>query len=307
MDTLGTSSSFSININNNNIFNNFITNTNNTECNDEKNVCAICTFKNCNNSNKFICYECLYNYHLSHDKKCLPIKEFNIENYQNYFHSFIEKIRETTIKQVNEIYSFIDKLEEKKYKNIIELIKINNLDLTFELPLEVNIFDKLKISIWLKMKKLINDTFSIIQSQIFDEGIRLNLFYKSFDKLLFNSNLDEREQNYKFKSSTNFILKGLGITSIKNKHIKIQIKNENKILNNEKFDLINSENLTPIIFKNPICINANYTYTIYLNGVYGFPFLKNEKINDKGNIKFISFPENPILSFLLIEDNLNLK
>ena len=154
------------------------------------------------------------------------------------------------------------------------MIKINNLDLTFELPLEVNIFDKLKISIWLKMKKLINDTFSIIQSQIFDEGIRLNLFYKSFDKLLFNSNLDEREQNYKFKSSTNFILKGLGITSIKNKHIKIQIKNENKILNNEKFDLINSENLTPIIFQSPICINANFTYTIYLNGVYGFPFLK---------------------------------
>lgn len=78
-------------------------------------------------------------------------------------------------------------------KNFIE---INGLDLTFELPLEINIFEKLEVSIFKNMKKEINNNFASNQSEIFNKGIRLNLFYKRFDKLIINSNLEEETRIY---------------------------------------------------------------------------------------------------------------
>lgn len=78
-------------------------------------------------------------------------------------------------------------------KNFIE---INGLDLTFELPLEINIFEKLEVSIFKNMKKEINNNFASNQSEIFNKGIRLNLFYKRFDKLIINSNLEDEKQEY---------------------------------------------------------------------------------------------------------------
>jgi hypothetical protein len=120
--------------------------------------------------------------------------DLNIENYEEYFHSLIEKIKKIFVKKVNKLYS--DTLKEKIFKNIEEFIQINDLDLTFELPLEINIFEKLEVSIFKNMKKEINNNFASNQSEIFNKGIRLNLFYKRFDKLIINSNLEEETRIY---------------------------------------------------------------------------------------------------------------
>ena len=57
------------------------------------------------------------------------------------------------------------------------------------------LFNKLKISVWKKFKQLIKDSFSVIQSQIIDKGVKLNLFQKQFNKLIFNSNFNENSNN----------------------------------------------------------------------------------------------------------------
>ena len=57
------------------------------------------------------------------------------------------------------------------------------------------LFNKLKISVWKKCKQLIKDSFSVIQSQIIDKGVKLNLFQKQFNKLIFNSNFNENINN----------------------------------------------------------------------------------------------------------------
>ena len=120
--------------------------------------------------------------------------DLNIQNYEEFFHSLIEKIKKIFVKKVNKLYS--DTLEEKRFKIIEEFIQINGLDLTFELSLEINIFEKLEVSIFKNMKKEINNNFASNQSEIFNKGIRLNLFYKRFDKLIINSNLEEETRIY---------------------------------------------------------------------------------------------------------------
>ena len=120
--------------------------------------------------------------------------DLNIQNYEEFFHSLIEKIKKIFVKKENKLYS--DTLEEKRFKIIEEFIQINGLDLTFELSLEINIFEKLEVSIFKNMKKEINNNFASNQSEIFNKGIRLNLFYKRFDKLIINSNLEEETRIY---------------------------------------------------------------------------------------------------------------
>ena len=73
-----------------------------------------------------------------------------------------------------------------------------------------DIFEKLEVSIFKNMKKEINNNFASNQSEIFNKGIRLNLFYKRFDKLIINSNLEDEKQEYIFNSSKHFQLIGLG-------------------------------------------------------------------------------------------------
>jgi len=96
------------------------------------------------------------------------------------------------------------------------------LVLTFDLPLQINIYYRFFISVS-KCKEILKDCFSTIQSQLFDKCFKLNLFNESFDNLNFIKNLKENEQTYEFKSSINFNLKGIGITSLKNKTFSIKI------------------------------------------------------------------------------------
>jgi len=228
-------------------------------CNHENKICSFCSDKNCKNKNNFFCYKCLYDYHLSHGEKCIPVEKFKAETYQNYIKPLITNIIDLIEKNINEMYTFLNNLENKKYKNIDELIKLNNLDLTFDLPLQINIYDRFLLSVRNKCKEILKDCFSTIQSQLFNKGFKLNLFNESFDNLNFIENLKENEQTYEFKSSTNFNLKGIGISSLNNKKISIEITEisqfsfESMILQ-EDFNLINSKNYNTILFYNPIKI-----------------------------------------------------
>jgi hypothetical protein len=272
-------------------------------CVHEKKKCCFCCDKNCKNKNNFFCYKCFYDYHISHVNKCLPIENFKAEPYQNYIRSYIKKIIDLIEKKINEIYTFLNNLENKKYKNIYELIKLNGLDLSFDLPLQINFYDRFFISVRKKCKEILKDSFSSILKQIINQGFKLNLCNENFDELKFFPNLKENEQKYKFKSSSEFILKGIGISSLKDKNISIEVKKGNYSILEEDFTLVNSKNYTTIIFNENIEIETYYEYLITIKGINDFSYLKDENFNQKGDIKFNSQIQNPILSYFLLEDN----
>ena len=280
-----------------------VKNINQEICVHEKKKCSFCCDKDCKNKNNFVCYKCLYDYHISHGNKCLPVENFKAETYQNYIRSYIKKIIDLIEKKINEIYTFLNNLENKKYKNIYELIKLNGLDLSFDLPLQINFYDRFFISVRKKCKEILKDSFSSIQNQLFNQGFKLNLCNENFDELKFFPNLKENEQIYQFKSSSKFILKGIGISSLKDKNISIEIKEGNFSILEEDFSLINSRNFTTIIFKEHIEIETFYEYIITIKGINDFSYLKDENFNQKGDIQFISKIQNPILSYFVLEEN----
>ena len=51
-------------------------------------------------------------------RKMSSSDDLNIENYEEFFHSLIEKIKKIFVKKVNKLYS--DTLEEKRFKIIEE-------------------------------------------------------------------------------------------------------------------------------------------------------------------------------------------
>lgn len=90
----------------------------------------------------FICYKCIYKYNIDIND-CIPMDK-NVEYYKNIYQNHFKLIKQKIENKFNEFMKEIEKLEINKSDDNIESL-IKNIDLNFELPIEVSFEERLKI------------------------------------------------------------------------------------------------------------------------------------------------------------------
>lgn len=269
------------------------------KCNHEKNFVCFC-IENSKNEGGLLCYECLFQYHKDHISKCIPINNNNFDNYKNFYKQFIKNYKINLKKKFDEIISKLEKYENEVIDNFSTLFE-KNVDLEFELPIEVPFIERFEIAIKTKI-------LSLLEEEIFDNVIHYNCL-NLFKNCLKDLKIEEKNPNYyesiKLKSDMDFNLLGIGIPKIPEedkREIEVKIYKGNSLLD-KITEFENYENLSIGIFDSEtIEIERGAEYSIELKGLKDLDYIKKEeKYNYESKIEICSSNSETLLACFIID------
>ena len=270
------------------------------KCNHPDKYCAFCLKEKI----YFICYECIYKYNIDIND-CIPMDK-NFEYYKNIYQNHFKLIKQKIEDKFNEFMKEIEKLEINKSDDNIESL-IKNIDLNFELPIEVSFEERLKIGINKTLRKIFNNTLWV---KNFDNY--LNLYESKLKDLKTKASYLYEKETISIKSGKFFILKGIGIPKIPEnlkKDINISLSLKMGSLFNNPFQTVgltleeseNEKNLAIVRFEKPIDIEPNIDVAITLSGIKGINFIDNaEEYNQHNHISIESNNPQSTLAALII-------
>ena len=265
----------------------------------DKNFVCFC-LKNSTNEGGLLCYECLYKYHKDHISECIPIKNNNFDNYKNFYKQCINKYKTNLNKKFDKIISELDKYENENIDNISSLFE-ENVDLEFELPIEIPFIERFEISINRKIESLLAEQLS---GSVLNHNC-LNLFQNCLKDLKFEEKNPNYSETIKLKSEMNFNILGIGIPKIPEgdeKEIEVEIY-KGKLFLDKITNFENYENLTiGFLDSEKIEIKKGAEYSIILKGLNGLDYIKNEEnYNNESKIEICSSNSETSLACLIIE------
>ena len=272
------------------------------KCNHDDKYCAFCTEGEIN----FICYECIYEYNLDKEK-CIPINS-DLNSYVNIYNEYINKIKQLLS---DEIIKEISKLELDKNDTFYSIAE--KLDLKFNLPIEVSFEERLKIGVQRKISNIFKNIGSLC-FWLLNNYINVNLYKAKLENIKTKFLNPYDNEVITLTSEIPFFLKGIAVPkvsefqgniefSFKKKEMKESLFNSSVEEKKIKVDLKENEeqNLTSIIFENPIFIEKNFKYEMTISGIKNINYIDNEEaFNTHSSLSFESNNVNSIIASLII-------
>ena len=272
----------------------------------------------CNHVNKYvaynaididgpICYNCIHKYYIK-TENCIPFEE-SIDYYKEIYQNYLNLLKETINNKFTEFLEEIEKLNVDKFDNFYVLL--NNLELNFELPIEVSLEERIEIGINKKLLKMVKNLNHKINEEL--PHSFLNLYETKLKDLKTKNSYSYDQEKFILKSEIPFTLVGIAIPKVSkelNDNIKFSIESfgglfgsiDNKI---EKVYIKESKiknNLTIIKFEKPLEIKSSIEYQMSISGINGLTYIDNEeKYNLYSKISIKSDNKESILACLIIQ------
>ena len=254
-----------------------------------------------------ICYNCIHKYYIK-TENCLPFEK-TIYYYKNIYQKYLNLVKETINHTFTEVLEEIENLNVEKFDNFYTLL--NNLELNFELPIEVSLEERIEIGVNKKLLKIVKNLNNKINEEL--PYNFLNLYETKLKDLKTKTSYSYDQEKFILKSEIPFTLVGIAIPKVSKElkdNIKVSLESPQNIFNriDEKIEKVYikeskiKKDLTIIEFDKPLEIRESREYPLSISGINGLTYIDNkEKINlyNKASIK--SENKESILACLIIQ------
>ena len=255
-----------------------------------------------------ICFNCIHKYYIK-TENCIPFEE-TVDYYKNIYQNYLNLFRETINNTFTEFLEEIEKLNVNKFDDFYKLLK--NLELNFELPIEVSLEERIEIAINKKLLKMVKNLNNKI-NEIFSYNF-LNLYESKLKDLKTKNSYLYEQERFILKNEVPLTLVGIAIPKISEElkdNIKFYFESPTNLFS-KSYEKIEKDvyikenkiknNLTIIEFDKPLEIQKSSEYAMSISGIKGLNYIDDdEKYNLYSKVSIKSDNKESILACLIIQ------